>query len=1322
MKLKPQLLRFLVRMPTTQIVRERKALLAYLGFERLSSKIKWDNSNNFVFFTELVELLISEGKSELLSFLNNLVEIEWIGLEDQQKLRCLIADINALNDQGWEYEFRGESNRQKSSSIPFILPQLDVSTFTGREQELQQLEDLLLQRQGSKLCSIVGLAGAGGIGKSALACHFATQYRGEFPDGVIGIQVNGKDVDTIAREFVRRIGAELDPEDERDAATIMQEMFVHRRMLLIFDNADQPKIKVLRPGGNRCAVIITTRDRNLPLSLDIPDEGTIDLPPLPEPDSWLLLQRILGEERVVAEEEAAREIIQLVGNLPLALQIVGAALRQKRRSLADYAASLREEKTRLTRLKVRGDEELNVIASLTLSVELLEPDEIDFFACLSVCAKEGFSRRTAMVVGNCQDEWTAQEYLDYLHQLSLLNYAEVGENRFVFHPLIRLFAQELAETRQLQEVAAERHGQFFIELVKSSEVTNRAIAAEIAEDLDDIILAAQWLQRQETADYSFADFLNLFFEEYGYWQQAIELMSGFQVLAERCQDWETVVIFCTRQAKYLSLQGELLKAEEVLKPIPEFLSRIEEPKTRQHYQVKWLTRLGNVLQRQGRFNEAVDTLQRCVDIAEALDDSESLRNVLDSLGRVLRQQGSLDQAEAILQRCYLLEEELGDQHSLSKIVNSLGLVFQKQGRFDEAIQAFQRQIEISQAIDDQRSLAIGLNCLGGVLQQQGQLDEAIEVFLREVEINQTLNDQISLAIGLNRLGGVFQQQERLNEAIQAFQQGVEISQTLDDQRQMAIGLNCLGGVFQQLGRLDEAIQVFQRRIEISQAIDDQRQMAIGLNCLGGVFQQLGRLDEAIEAFQQVVAISQAIDDPRSLTMGLSSISRLLQEQGQIVEAIDTLYRIVAIEDNLGNQRGLAMTLSSLSGLLREQGRIAETLDALERIITIEEQLGNQSSLARTLNSLSMVLLDQGRFDEAVEILQRSAEINKQLDDKQHWAIARTSQAVVLHEQGCFWLQQHRRLDEAEQFLRRSQAICEELDNQHNLVMVLHSLGQVLKRQGRLDEAEDILRRSQAISEELNDPQSLAKVLNSLGGVLERQQKWHDAEKILRHSYDLAQKLEDQRGQAIILNSLGQVLYKQGIEEKIELAFMYFRASVKLGEQLDDSSHLAKVHTAMGQAFLAKGDTEQAIVEFDKGFTIDEHLQNPRGLQIVIRRLTYALTKLNRREEAIRYCQRALAVAPENQRLLHLSERLSSPSKPTAKPVFKQGSVKFIKYHEQGYHWGYIIPDDGSGNIYFREGYINPHCLSKLAKGTPVEVEVKQTAKGACAKNVRIISN
>jgi NB-ARC domain len=320
-----------------------------------------------------------------------------------------------------------EAKKLIERKIPFVLPQLDVSTFTGREEELSRLEELLLNRQGTKVCSIAGLAGVGGIGKSALACHFATIHKDGFPDGVIGLRVDGKEIDAIAREFARQCGAEIHSEDERDASTIMQGVFADRRMLLIFDNAEEAEIQKLRPGGEKCAVIVTTRDRGLSILLDIPNEGRINLPPLPDPESLRLLETLIGNERVAAEPEAACNLIQLVDNLPLALQIIGAGLKlNEKRSLADYAASLSEE-WRLARLKVRGDKRWDLLACFSLSLKQLQPEEIDFFACLSVCAEDGFSRRIAMAASGCEDEYAAQELIDYLCRLSLLNYAEVGE-------------------------------------------------------------------------------------------------------------------------------------------------------------------------------------------------------------------------------------------------------------------------------------------------------------------------------------------------------------------------------------------------------------------------------------------------------------------------------------------------------------------------------------------------------------------------------------------------------------------------------------------------------------------------------------------------------------------------------------------------------------------------------------------------------------------------------------------------------------------------------------------------------------------------------
>ena len=258
MSLKSQLLQFLSQMPITQTVRDRRALLAYVEFERFENKITWEG-NNTVFFNELLELLRSEGQSNLVLFLTNLRNSEWIGLDDRNKLAKFADDIQALTKEEWKKKFWGYADSQSLSRVPFVLPQLDESTFTGREEELKQLEEQLFNRFGSHVCSIVGLSGGSGIGKSALACHFATIHKDRFPDGIIGLRVDGKSPDQIARQFVNEClkfsREKFDLEDEQDAATLMQETFAHRRMLLIFDNAVDASLKQLRPGGNLCSVI-----------------------------------------------------------------------------------------------------------------------------------------------------------------------------------------------------------------------------------------------------------------------------------------------------------------------------------------------------------------------------------------------------------------------------------------------------------------------------------------------------------------------------------------------------------------------------------------------------------------------------------------------------------------------------------------------------------------------------------------------------------------------------------------------------------------------------------------------------------------------------------------------------------------------------------------------------------------------------------------------------------------------------------------------------------------------------------------------------------
>lgn len=125
------------------------------------------------------------------------------------------------------------------------------------------------------------------------------------------------------------------------------------------------------------------------------------------------------------------------------------------------------------------------------------------------------------------------------------------------------------------------------------------------------------------------------------------------------------------------------------------------------------------------------------------------------------------------------------------------------------------------------------------------------------------------------------------------------------------------------------------------------------------------------------------------------------------------------------------------------------------------------------------------------------------------------------------------------------------------------------------------------------------------------------------------ELRDERGQAMTLNTLGGVLQRQG---KLGEAFDTFRASIAIGEKIGDRRHLAMAHTAFGQALL-KTDRQAAVLELREGFELDAALRNKKGIGMVAPVLIETLLKLGRVAEASEVCERALAIAPGDRRLL-----------------------------------------------------------------------------------------
>ncbi len=708
------------------------------------------------------------------------------------------------------------------------------------------------------------------------------------------MRVDNKSLDTIAREFARNTGEIIEPDDERGSSAIMQSVFSGRNALLIFDNAEAPDIRQLIPGG-RCGVIITTRDRGLSVLLDVPRVARIEVPVLSMDRSLDLLRTRLGT-RVDAELDAARRIVTLVGGLPLALQIVAAILEiQSWRRLSDFADILKKERDRLAKLAIRGDPHLDVRVSFSASLKLLQPEEIDFFACLGICHPDGFGLHSASAAANAEIPF-AEERLGYLYRLSLVNHPEGMEGiRFVLHPLLRLFALELAEECHLTDAAAERYARHFIALVKATAEEESEKSPLMADEIGEAVVAAEWLLVNRETDYEYLIRLEPLLHRHGFWKEAAGLMGRFLLIAEELADTNAVVQLRIQDAKFLQLQGHLQSSLEMLQPAVDSLQLTGLQDTR--IGAMLFNTYGGVLQRLGRFEEAAEALKRSYELSVDQNDERGQAMVLNSLGGVLQRLSRFEEAAEALKRSYELLVDQKDERGQAMVLNSLGGVLQRLSQFEEAAEALGKSGEIDERLGNERGRAMVFNSLGGVLQRLGRFDEAAEALRKSEEIEERLGNERGQAMVLNSLGGVLQRLGKEDDAESAFLISIAMGEKLNDFLHMAKVRTAFGKALVSRGNLNRAVEQLRIGFGLDEQAGNKRGLAIVTPILVQALRQIGADEEAYKIISRALQVAPYENKIRRLNESLSSEEAVASAPATLVAA-----RVKRLLEPLGRPR------------------------------------------------------------------------------------------------------------------------------------------------------------------------------------------------------------------------------------------------------------------------------------------------------------------------------------------------------------------------------------------------------------------------------------
>jgi tetratricopeptide (TPR) repeat protein/transcriptional regulator with XRE-family HTH domain len=696
----------------------------------------------------------------------------------------------------------GDAGPGAAAAATRTLPR-DVASFTGRQQELEQLAAAAAGAGG--VVGIHAIGGMAGVGKTAFAVHAAHRLADRFPGGQIFLPLHGHTpgqqpvdpADALASLLLTAgvPAAQIPPGLEARMALWRDRLAGQQLLLVLDDAAGSEQVLPLLPGSGGSLVLVTSR-RHLSA---LEDATAVSLDTLAAEEAAGLLVRLTGRAGLRPDDPAVSELTRLCGFLPLA---IGMVARQLHHHPAWTAAGRAAElAAAVDRLELMATENLSVAAAFNLSYADLTGDQQRLFRRLGLHPGADIDAYAAAALDRT-DLSAARRGLEALYDQYLLT--EPAHGRYRLHDLIREHARAL-----VGRVDPDRDRDDAI--IRLLDYYQHAAARA------DALIARQGRPRPAPAD--------------GAIPAAVPALTD----QEQALAWA--------RAERAGLLACLDHAAG----------------TGQHARVTALTAaLAGLLRHDGPWAEAITRHTAAVQAARQLGDRLGEANALSDLGVVQRLTGDYPAATQFLEQALGIYRDLSDRLGQANALRELGAVRWLTGDYPAAAQFLEQALSTYRDLGDRLGQANALRELGYVRRLTDDYPAAALVLEQALSIYRDLGNRPGQANALNDLGAVRRLTGDHPAAAQALEQALSIYRDLGNRGGEAEALNERGALHRVSGELAQAEGCHQQALELARAIASSWDEAHALAGLGRCALVGGHATQAEVLLRQALEIFQRI--------------------------------------------------------------------------------------------------------------------------------------------------------------------------------------------------------------------------------------------------------------------------------------------------------------------------------------------------------------------------------------------------------------------------------------------------------------------------------
>jgi DNA-binding SARP family transcriptional activator/tetratricopeptide (TPR) repeat protein len=642
---------------------------------------------------------------------------------------------------------RASNHAATAGPVPRQLPP-DLPEFCGRLDAVASLNALLAAAQGRAgptAPPVAAITGTPGVGKTALAIHWAHTVTDQFPDGQLYVNLGGFDSDGAAlmpaealRGFLDTLGVATEriPADPPARVGLYRSLLADKRVLVVLDNArDEEQVRPLLPGTPGCLTLVTSRNR---LSGLVAAEGArpLHLDLLTATEARTMLAHRVGPDRVAADPVAVDEIIHRCARLPLALAIVAArAATHPSFPVAALADQLRETAHALDGF-VGNDPATDVRDVFSWSYRALSADAAQLFRMFGLHPVSHEISAAAAASLMATDVQGVRPALAELVTANLVS--EPAPGRYALHDLLRAYATELARSvdpAPARRSALQRVLDHYLHTAHRAALlvhphrdpiipapSERHGDAKVALDNREMALAWFTAERQTLVEailhacaagfdghawrlaWTLVDFLNW----HGRWSDIVRTQRAALDAARRLCDLPGQAYAHLFLAGAAVRQGRFSESVDHYTRAISLFGEVDDPVG----QAKSHLALAASHALRDRYEEALVHAHRALDQYQAAHHRSGRADALNAIGWYHAHLGRAEQAMSYCKQALSLLRELDNRHGQADTLDSLGYIHRQLRDYAGAAECYRHAVDLYRALGVRRAAAESLVNLG----------------------------------------------------------------------------------------------------------------------------------------------------------------------------------------------------------------------------------------------------------------------------------------------------------------------------------------------------------------------------------------------------------------------------------------------------------------------------------------------------------------------------------------------------------------------------------------------------------------------------------